>query len=465
MSTVPDLTLDAGLPANIDAEKTILGAILLDNEAHVKAAEILKPDDFSLDSHRRIFLRMSELADAYRAIDIITLKDHLQMHKEVEAVGGVAYLASLTEGLPRRPVIEDYIRIVKDKSLARRLMGICSATIARLADQAEPAMNHAISLGIEVETALSSTIESDFQSPEQFFAAEYPTAESMIEKRSRSHGIDTGYRAFDEMTSGLQRGELMIIAARPSMGKTALAMNIAEHVSVNCEGRVIVNSMEMSRESLLGRAICSRARVPFKKYKNGTLSEDAKQMQEFTGAYQDFRRSQLLIDDQCRTAIKMSAHWRALKQRFDFDLGIVDYLTLFQHEENSRRYRDTRQLVATDCLTLKLLAKELNIPVIALCQLGREVTKRTDKRPNLADLRESGNIEEIADVISFVHREAYYNNDADMSAAERTRTEWIIGKQRNGPVGTVDLNWLAYCLRFEEPFDAADLQRQEYINW
>src|ERR1035437_9339990 len=226
MATFPDLALDAQMPANIDAEKTILGAILLDNAAHAEAAEKIASDDYSLDSHRRIFLRMTELMDSQRAVDIVTLSNELARYKEIEAVGGVAYLASLTEGLPRRPVIEDYIRIVKDKSMLRRLMLICSAAIARAADQGE----EAISVLSDAEQKLLEVSEKGmtqgFESLDQIVRNSFGTIDNLYKQSRVVTGLATGFTKLDEMTSALQKGELIIIAARPSMGKTALAINI-----------------------------------------------------------------------------------------------------------------------------------------------------------------------------------------------------------------------------------------------
>ena len=224
MATIPNLVFDTGLPANLDAEKTILGAILLDNAAHSEAAEKLEADDFSLDSHRRIFLRMSELMNEQRAVDIVTLANELARYKEIEAVGGVAYLASLTEGLPRRPVIEEYIRIVKDKSLLRKLMAICSAAIARAADQSETALEVS---GCGREPAAGSQRKGHHAAASSRWTRLSPTPSERIDnlyKQSREvTGLATDFKELDSMTSGLQKGELIIIAARPSMGKTALA--------------------------------------------------------------------------------------------------------------------------------------------------------------------------------------------------------------------------------------------------
>ena len=233
MATIPDLRLDAGLPANVDAEKTILGAVLLDNAAHAEAAEKLESDDFSLDSHRRIFLRMSELMDSQRAVDIVTLANELARYKEIESVGGVAYLASLTEGLPRRPVIEEYIRIVKDKSLLRKLMGICSMAIARAADQGETALEVLGAAESQLMEVTEKGITHGFQSLDQIVQHSFGTIDNLYKQSREVTGLATDFTELDRMTSGLQKGELIIIAARPSMGKTALAINIAQNAAVN----------------------------------------------------------------------------------------------------------------------------------------------------------------------------------------------------------------------------------------
>ena len=250
MSAIPDLTLDSGLPANVDAEKTILGAILLDNAAHSEAAEKLESDDFSLDSHRRIFLRMSELMDAQHAVDIVTLANELTRYKEVDAVGGVAYLASLTEGLPRRPVIEEYIRIVKDKSLLRKLMAICSMAIARAADQGESALDVLGAAESQLMEVTEKGLTHGFQSLHQIVEHSFGSIDNLYKQSREVTGLATSFTEFDRMTSGLQKGELIIIAARPSMGKTALAINIAQNAAIKSGAKVAVFSLEMSKESL-----------------------------------------------------------------------------------------------------------------------------------------------------------------------------------------------------------------------
>ena len=257
MATIPDLTLDTGLPANVDAEKTILGAILLDNAAHSEAAERLEADDFSLDSHRRIYIRMSDLIDGQRPVDIVTLANELARHKEVEAVGGVAYLASLTEGLPRRPVIEEYVRIVKDKSLLRKLMLICSSAIARAADQSEDAIGVLDVTESQLLEVSEKGLAQGLESLDKIVANSFGSIDNLYKQSREVTGVATGYIELDRMTSGLQKGELVIIAARPSMGKTAFAINIAQNAALLHGAKVAVFSLEMSKASLLRRMLAS----------------------------------------------------------------------------------------------------------------------------------------------------------------------------------------------------------------
>jgi replicative DNA helicase len=456
MATVPDLTsLDAGLPANIDAEKTILGAILLDNAAHSEAAEKLESDDFSLDSHRRIFLRMTELMNEQRAVDIVTLSHELSRYKEIESVGGVAYLASLTEGLPLRPVIEDYIRIVKDKSLLRRLMLICSSAIARAADQSETALEVLGSAEQALLEVGEKGITSGLQPLDQIVAESFGSIDNLYKQSREVTGLATEFIELDRMTSGLQRGELIIIAARPSMGKTALAINIAENAAIKSKATVAVFSLEMSKESLLRRMLASQAWVDQRKLQTGFLGrEDHQKLQT---ALEQLIESRLFIDDSAGISLaEMRAKARRLKQTAGgLDLVVVDYLQLMSAtlpSAGGKRYENRTQEVSAISRGLKALAKELHVPVVALSQLSRASERRgDDKRPMLSDLRESGSIEQDADVVAFIHREAYYNRDEEMSESDRAKSEVILAKQRNGPTGTVHLNFISRFTRFDNP--------------
>jgi replicative DNA helicase len=451
MATVPDLTLDAGLPANVDAEKTILGAILLDNAAHAEAAEVIKPDDFSLDSHRRIFLRMSELIDTGRAVDIVTLSNELSRYKEVEAVGGVAYLASLTEGLPRRPVIEDYIRIVKDKSLLRRLMGICSAAIAKAADQSQDAIGVLDETESQLLEVSQSGLTQGLQPLDAIVRDSFGSIDNLYKQGREVTGLPTYFTDFDRQTSGLQKGELIIIAARPSMGKTALAINIAQNAAIRHNAIVAIFSLEMSKESLLRRMLASQASVDQRKLQQGFFGrEDHEKLQSALGLLVE---SHLFIDDSAGSSLaEMRAKARRLKQNAGgLDLIVVDYLQLMSATVPGvkKGYENRVQEVSAISRGLKAMAKELQVPVVALSQLSRSNEKRDDKRPMLSDLRESGSIEQDADVVVFIHREAYYSRDEDISAEDKAKSEIIIAKQRNGPTGTVQMHFDSRYTRFD----------------
>ena len=455
MASIPNLTLDAGLPANVDAEKTILGAILLDNTFHSEAAEKLEADDFSLDSHRRIYLRMSELMDSQRAVDIVTLSNELARYKEIEAVGGVAYLASLTEGLPLQPVIDEYIKIVKDKSLLRRLMAICSAAIARAADQSEPAIEV---LGIAESQLMEATqkgLTQGFESLDQIVASSFGSIDNLYKQSREVTGLATDFTELDRLTSGLQKGELIILAARPSMGKTAFAINMAQNAAVNHSAIVAVFSLEMSKESLLRRMLASQAWVDQRKLQTGFLGrEDHDKLQNALGQLVE---SRIFIDDTAGISLaEMRAKARRLRQNHaGLDLIVVDYLQLMSAtlpSAGGKRYENRTQEVSAISRGLKALAKELDVPVMALSQLSRASERRgDDKRPLLSDLRESGSIEQDADVVMFIHREAYYNRTEEMSEADKAKSEIIIAKQRNGPTDTVLLNFLSRYTRFSNP--------------
>jgi replicative DNA helicase len=454
MATVPDLTLEAGLPANLDAEKTILGAILLDNAAHAEAAEALKSDDFSLDSHRRIFLRMSELIDTGRAVDIVTLANELARYKEVESVGGVAYLASLTEGLPRRPVIEDYVRIVKDKSMLRRLMGICSAAIAKAADQSQDAIGVLDETESQLLEVSEAGLAQGLQRLEFIVRDSFGNIDNLYKQSREVTGLATGFKALDAMTKGLQKGELIIIAARPSMGKTALAINIAQNAAIDSEAIVAVFSLEMNKVSLLRRMLASQAWVDQSKMQEGFIPRH--DHEKLTKALGQLVESRVFIDDSASiTLAEMRAKARRLQQNAGgLDLVVVDYLQLMSATlpgAGRKGYENRVQEVSAISRGLKAMAKELKVPVVALSQLSRASEQRRgdDKRPLLSDLRESGSIEQDADVVAFIHRESYYNRTGELTDAERAMSEIIVAKQRNGPTGTVTLNFLDKFTRFE----------------
>jgi replicative DNA helicase len=455
MASISDVSLERGLPASVEAERSILGAILLDNHAFNEAAEKLRAEDFSLDSHRRIYSRMSELIDGHRAVDIVTLAEELARRKEVEAVGGVAYLASLTEGLPRRPSIEEYVRIVKDKSLARQLIGICNTAITRAADQSDEAL-------VVLDAAESGLLEVSERGITRGFAGipeivrdSFGTIDNLYAQQKEVTGLATHYTQFDKMTSGLQASDLIIIAARPSMGKTAWAINIAENAAVRDGKIVAVFSLEMSKESLLRRMLASQALVSMQKIQTGFIPKaDRGKLME---ALERLAESKIFIDDTPAIALsEMRAKARRLqRQQGGLDLIVIDYLQLMSASSfgaGAKRYENRTQEVSAISRGLKALAKELRVPVVALSQLSRASEQRGgDKKPMLSDLRESGSIEQDADVVAFIHRDSYYNKDenGEEDPDSKNKAEIIIAKQRNGPTGSVHLAYLGECTRFE----------------
>ena len=458
---VTSFTLDAGLPANADAERTILGAILLDNTMLAEAQEKLTSEDFSLDSHRRVFQRMSELSAEGHAIDLVTLSEMLGRYKEVESVGGVAYLASLTEGLPRRPILEEYIRIVKDKSLLRQLMLICSAAIARAADQSESALDVLNAAESQLLEVGEKGISKGLASLEEIVSGSFGSIDNLYQQAREITGLATHYTEFDKMTSGLQKGELVIIAARPSMGKTAWAVNIAQNAAIRSGAAVAIFSLEMSKEALLRRMLASQAWVDQRKLQTGFLGRD--DQEKLRRALEDLVESKIYIDDTAGISLaEMRAKARRLRQIVGrIDLILVDYLQLMSASlpsQGGKRHENRTQEVSAISRGLKALAKEMEVPVIALSQLSRASERRgDDKRPMLSDLRESGSIEQDADVVAFIHRESYYNRDKEEDP-DRNKAEIIIAKQRNGPTGTVELAFLNQFTRFED----LDTQHTQY---
>ncbi len=441
-----DYSIAHTLPANVDAERSILGAILLDNFSFNEAAEHLKPEDFSLDSHRRIYQRMIDLMDTSRAVDLITLVEELNRSKELQAVGDVGYISGLVDGVPDRPSIEHYIKIVRDKALLRGLIHTANSAIARAADQsddAEDVLN-------EAEAALFQLSEKrlgrGFMGVQEIVKEKFGSIDSLLQKGQRITGVETHFADLDEKTAGLQKSDLIIIAARPSMGKTAFAMNIAENAAI-IDGKVVgVFSLEMSNEALLQRLLCSVARVDSHKFRTGSLWQD--DMRKISQALEKLTQAPIFIDDTPGISLsEMRAKARRLRQsQGKLDLIIVDYLQLMSG--GSRRYENRTQEVSAISRGLKALAKEMEVPVIALSQLSRAPESRGsgDHRPQLADLRESGSIEQDADVVAFIFREEVYKPDEPELEGI---AEILIRKQRNGPTGTAKLAFLKSSTRFE----------------
>ncbi len=424
--------------------------MLSDPVAVVDATAKLQVDDFSLDSHKRIFSAMLELSELGHAIDLITVKDVLSRRKELESIGNQSYLAFLTEGLPRHLAVENYVQIVKDKSILRQLMQVCELGLNRAADQSESSLDVLGAVETRLLDISENAIKRGFSDIGQIVQESFGSIDQLYEQGREITGLETHYTEFDRMTSGLQKSDLMIIAARPSMGKTAWAINIAQNASVR-DGKVVaVFSLEMSKESLLRRLLASEALVNSRKIQTGFLPREDKQ--KLINALDRLMGSKLFIDDTPGiTLTEMRAKVRRLRQQEGaLDLILIDYLqlmTMASTGPGGRRQENRNQDVSAISRGLKALAKEMGVPVVALSQLSRGSEQRQgDKKPLLSDLRESGSIEQDADVVCFIHREEYYDRDNEDIKGQ---AEIIIAKQRNGPTGTIKLAYLADYTRFE----------------
>jgi len=434
---------EKGLPTNIDAERFVLGSILLDDAFYIQAAGDLEPEDFSLEKHRRIYRRMGDLHERGEKIDRITVANELMKANELEACDGISYLVSLDDGLPQIPNLEAYIRIVKDKAVLRKIILVSQHMINRcMLDSESPDQ---ILAGAE-ETLLKlgeMRVKSGLLNPEQILRNYEGGINAFLDPSKRIKGISTGFAKFDEMTGGLHGGDLVILAARPSMGKTALALNIAQHVSLKLKQTVAVFSLEMSQESLLTRMLCAAARVDSQRFRAGFLSQEERR--KLNHALHELVESPLYIDDTPGLHLMdMHAKLRRIQAERKLGLVVVDYLQLMSSQGRSE---NRNQEVSAMSRGLKLLAKELNVPMMVLSQLSRAVeTRQGDHRPQLSDLRESGSIEQDADVVGFIFREEVYHRDREDL---RGLAELIIAKQRNGPVGTVNLVFLHAQTKFE----------------
>jgi len=432
-----------GLPTNVDAEKFVLGSILLDDTLYVQAAGTLEAEDFSLEKHRRIFIRMGELQDRGERIDRITVANELMKFNELEACDGLTYLVSLDDGLPQIPNLDSYIRIVKDKAVLRRIIFASQHMMNRaILGEDEPGE---ILAGAE-ETLLKlgdSRLKSGLLNPDQILQNYEGGISAFLDPSKRIKGISTGFAKFDEMTGGLHGGDLCIVAARPSMGKTALALNIAQHVALKLKQTVAVFSLEMSQESLLTRMLCASARVDSQRFRAGFLSQEERR--KLNHSLHELVEAPLYIDDTAGIHLMdMHAKLRRLQQERKLGLVIVDYLQLMTAQG---RHENRNQEVSALSRGMKLLAKEMNVPLMVLSQLSRAVeTRQGDHRPQLSDLRESGSIEQDADVVGFIFREEVYHREREDL---RGLAELIVAKQRNGPVGTVNLVFLHAQTKFE----------------
>jgi replicative DNA helicase len=437
------------MPASPDAERSLLGAVILDNDLMNEAMSSLRAEHFYLDAHRKIYGRMGDLSENGRPIDIITLAEELGRYKELESVGGVAYLSSLTDGVPRRSSIEHYIKIVADKAILRSLIHAANGVIAQAleaTDEAAEVLNAAEAAIFKISDQRGSQeLMTVAEIAQQSFGG---NIDQLYSRGRKITGLETYYSDLDEKTSGLQPSDLIIIAARPSMGKTAFAINIAENAAVDGQKKVAVFSLEMSREALLNRMLCSQARVDSHNMRTGFLGKD--DVAKLRNGLAKLLTAPIYIDDTAGISLtEMRSKARRLKQTVGLDLIVVDYLQLMSASApGGKRYENRTQEVSAVSRGLKAIAKELKVPVIALSQLSRAPESRggKDSEPKLSDLRESGSIEQDADVVMFLYRPEYYDrNNPELEG----KAKLIIAKQRNGPTDTIQMAFLKSSTRFE----------------
>jgi replicative DNA helicase len=432
---------DQPAPSSLSAEIALLGAVLLENSHYHQAAGLLEAADFWLDSHRRIYRAMGELLAEGASVDIVTLAEQLQRHKALSLIGGVAYLASLTEGLPRRLSIDDYVRIVKDKSLLRQTILESNRVGVLAIDQVEKAEEVLAEAEAGFRRIAGKAISAGLVSVGDFVANNYPSLDDLFLRSARLSGVASGFAALDLLTAGFQPRELTILGARPSIGKTAVAATIAMHVAIAGK-KVAFFSLEMPNRALIDRMCCARGQVDLQALRHGRLSDVQKRL--YLRSLAEIVEAPLYIDDQpAQTATSIEAKAARLQAVTGLDLVIVDYLGLMAAERKGMENRE--QIVAGISRAMKGLAKRLNVPVILLSQLNRELHKRVDKRPILSDLRESGAIEQDADLVLFLHREDYYNREDQTLVG---KAELLVAKARNGPLGTVPLSYDARTCRF-----------------
>ncbi|MGB4230882.1 MAG: replicative DNA helicase [bacterium] len=439
MSTV----FDRVPPFSLEAEQSVLGAMFLEREAVLVAAEILQPEDFYRDAHRYIFEAILELEEKGRPADLVTVTETLRQQGRLEDVGGLAYVTTLAQSVPTAANVEYYARIVEEKSILRRL--IREAT--RIVQNSYEATDEAAAILDEAEQAILRISQyrnhSGFFPVKDLISAAYDRIEYLYQNKGGVTGIPTGFKDLDRLTAGLQPSDLIIVAARPAMGKTSFALNIALHVALEAKIPVAIFSLEMSREQLIMRMLSSEAGIDGQRLRTGFLDEEDWLL--LTTAMARLSEAPIYIDDTPNlTVMDIRAKARRLVQEQGQALILLDYLQLV----NSRRSFESRQQEITEISRgLKALARELQVPVVALSQLSRAVEQRQDKRPVLSDLRESGAIEQDADVVAFIYRDEYYNPDTE---TKKGIAEIIIGKQRNGPTGVVQLAFLKDSMRFRD---------------
>ncbi|RDW15229.1 replicative DNA helicase [Oceanobacillus arenosus] len=428
-------------PHNLEAEQSVIGAIFLEPSAFSTASEILLPEDFYRAGHQRIFAAMMRLSDLGQPIDIVTVTSYLNDAKQIDEVGGVVYLTQVAESVPTAANIEYYCKIVEEKSVLRRLIRTATDIVTssfEKEDEVEDVLNEAEKNILEVSGRKNT---GAFKNIKDVLIDVYDNIELLHQQSGDVTGVPTGFRDLDRITSGFQPNDLIIIAARPSVGKTAFALNIAQNVAVNTDENVAIFSLEMGAEQLVQRMLCAEGNIDAQRLRNGQLQAD--DWSKLTMAMGSLSNAGIYIDDSPGVRVsEIRSKCRRLKQEHGLGMIMIDYLQLIQGSVNSKENR--QQEVSEISRALKALARELKVPLIALSQLSRGVESRQDKRPMMSDIRESGSIEQDADIVGFLYRDDYYDKESE----KQNIIEIIISKQRNGPTGTVELAFVKEYNKF-----------------
>jgi replicative DNA helicase len=429
-------------PQNLEAEQSVLGAVLLENTALLKCIEIITPDDFYRESHRRIYNAMLDLFDKSEAIDLVTLTEHLTKKNAIETVGGASYLASIAAQVPTAANARYHAKIVREKALLRSLLHSSTDIASKVYEdtsEADELLDYAEKSIFEIS---DKRIKVAFTPVRDVINDSIKMIEDLVERKEVITGVPSGFTDIDEMTTGFQKGDLIILGGRPSMGKTAFGLNIVQHVGVELNEPAAIFSLEMSTRQLMLRMLCSEAMVDSNKVRKGFINR-GEDWTKLTGAAGRLKEAPIYIDDSAAIGVlEMRAKARRLKMEHGLSVVMVDYLQLMSGRGDFER---REQEISDISRSLKALARELDVPVIALSQLNRGVEQRTDKHPTLADLRESGAIEQDADVICFLFRDEVYDK---LNPDKKGKAKVIVAKQRNGPTGIVHLTFLSQYTRF-----------------
>ncbi|WP_010237479.1 replicative DNA helicase [Clostridium arbusti] len=426
------------LPQNIEAEQSVLGSMILDKTSIAEAAEILRGDDFYRENHKLIFSSIIDLYQRDIPVDMITLIEHLRSTEKLEGAGGITYITEICDSVPSTANLSSYIDIVSEKAILRRLIKSSTEIIEESYNQQDDVPKVLDSAEKKIFDIAQNTVSSDFESISSVLERGFLEIERLYNNKGEVTGVPSGFPELDAKTSGFQKGDMILIAARPSMGKTTFALNLAEYAALRSSKSIVVFSLEMSKEQLAYKLLCSEANVDMLKLRTGNLEDS--DWDNIARASGPLAEAKIYIDDTAGISVmEMRSKCRRIKIEHGIDMIIVDYLQLMSGRGESRQ-----QEVSEISRSIKALAKEMQCPVIALSQLSRAPEQRTDHRPMLSDLRESGSIEQDADLVMFLYRDEYYDKETE----DKNVAECIIAKQRNGPTGTVKLAWLGQFSKF-----------------